>query len=136
MIFTWKSTVGLVALFGLAACSTTEVPSATVQPVVVQSKPLARPTLSLPRVEPFRARDVEWTVITPDNAEQIFEDLETSGQAVVLFGVTETGYENIALNTSQSLRVIMQQKAVIAGYEKYYIEANGIIYEYNRSIQQ
>jgi len=75
-------------------------------------------------------------VITPENADEIFAQLEASGQPVVIFGVSERGYENIALNTSESLRVIVQQRAVIDGYERYYLEADGIIYEYNRSIEQ
>lgn len=118
-------------MFTLAACAPTTPP---VEPITVQSEPLRRPALNLPAVDDFRARPVEWTVITPDNVDEVFARLEASGEPLAIFGVNEQGYENIALNTSESLRVIMQQKSVIEGYRKYYIEADGIIYEYNQSI--
>ena len=116
----------------VGCASTDEIDSVT--PVVVQTAPLSRPTLSLPQIDRFIARPVEWLVITPDNVDEMFARLESAGQAVVIFGVSERGYENIALNASESLRVIVQQRAVIDGYERYYIEADGIIYEYNIDI--
>ena len=125
---------GLLVL-ALAGCSRPDQ-TPPVEPIVVQTEPLPRPGLNLPPVDEFRARPVEWMVITRENADEIFDQLEATGQPVVIFGVSENGYENIALNTSESLRVIIQQRAVIEGYERYYIEADGVIYEYNRSIQQ
>lgn len=127
--------LALALVLSLVACATPD-PEEPVRPVVVQTEPLQRPGLNLPPVDEFRARPVEWMVITPENADEIFAQLEASGQPVVIFGVSERGYENIALNTSESLRVIVQQRAVIDGYERYYLEADGIIYEYNRSIEQ
>lgn len=133
-IIYYKGLLSLALILGLAACST-EVPN-EVKPITIRTEPLKRPGLTLPPVDRFRARRVEWIIITPDNANEVFAQLESRGQPIVLFGVTETGYENIALNTAESLRIIVQQQAVIAGYERYYLEADSIISEHNQSVNR
>lgn len=121
-----------VMLF-LAACDTPELET---KPIVIQSQPIQRPALNLPPVDPFRARDVEWVVITPENADRIFQEMEARGEAPALFGVDERGYENIAVNTQESLRVILQQQAVIDGYRAYYLRVNRTIEQHNSSLNQ
>ena len=125
--------VALVALVALAACNT---PPDDRSPVVIQSQPIERPALNLPTVDPYNARDVEWVVITPDNADRIFQEMRDKGQAPALFGVDERGYENISVNTAESLRVIMQQQAVIDGYRAYYLRVNRNIEQHNSSLSQ
>lgn len=117
----------------LASCSN-QTDRATVDPVVIQSQPIARPALNLPDVDQFVAEDVTWMVVTPSNVEQIFADMVARGDDPVIFGVTEEGFDNIAINSSQSLRVILQQQAVIDGYREYYISADGQIQAHNAAI--
>jgi hypothetical protein len=131
--YTGKIIVTAVVFATLSACSQA-VPD-PVQPITIKTQPVDRPSLNLPAVDRYKARPVDWVVITPENVDEVFENLKASGQPVVVFGVPERGYENIALNTNEALRVIIQQQAVIAGYESYYIKVDGVIYEYNRSIQ-
>jgi len=121
-----------VALLGLAACARPE-PEST-NPVVIQSEPIARPSLNLPNVDRYTSRPVEWIVVTPDNVDEVFNEMESRGEDPVLFGVNDEGYENIAINTQESLRVILQQQAVIDGYREYYIAADGSIREHNANI--
>lgn len=119
----------VIAFLAAAACSPTSVEQPA--PVVIQSKPIERPSLNLPEVDTFRARNVDWVVVTPDNVDSVFADLEAQGRAPALFGVTEEGYENISLNNRDALRVIMQQKAVIRGYQQYYIRVDRNISNHN-----
>lgn len=74
---------------------------------------------------------VDYIVITPENAEEIFAQLQESGEAVVLFAVTEKGYQNLSLNMAEILEVLSQQNAVIAAYEDYYVETTNTINEFN-----
>lgn len=125
--------IAMVGLLLLAACDT---PEPTTKPIVIQSQPIQRPALTLPPVDPFRARDVEWVVITPENADEVFQRMQAQGQAPALFGVAERGYENISINTAESLRVILQQQAVIDGYREYYLRVDRNLAQHNSTLNQ
>jgi hypothetical protein len=118
----------IFSIMSLVAC--TPAPE-LLDPVVIQREAIDRPTLNLPPVDKLTSQNVTWTIVTPDNAEQVFADMQASGGAPVLFSVSATGYENISINTQEALRVIVQQQAVIDGYQVYYIRADGTIAEYN-----
>jgi PBP1b-binding outer membrane lipoprotein LpoB len=113
----------------LSACSQ-NLPD-PVTPIVIQREPLDRPTLNLPAVDKISAQPVDWTIVTPENIDEIFAGQAAQGEALVLFTVTATGYENISINTQEALRVIVQQQAVIDGYQVYYIRADGTIADFN-----
>lgn len=122
----------IAAAIALAGCDNNREP---VKPITVRGEPLRRPNLVLPKVDPYRAKKVEWTVITPENADRIFSELSAQGRPMALFTVDEDGYKNLAINTRESLRVIMQQQAVINGYRRYYIQTDNIISEYNKNLE-
>lgn len=54
----------------------------------------------------------------------------------MLFGVTDKGYENLALNLSDLRAYLQQQKAIIAAYENYYQQSNKAIEEANRRLDK
>lgn len=66
---------------------------------------------------------VDWTILTPENAEQELEDLVATGQPVSLFALTSDGYTALSMNMAQLLELISQQNSVIAAYEGYYENA-------------
>lgn len=119
----------------LAACS--QSPNRPPpQNVVIQSQPIERPPLNLPGIDRLNPRDVEWIVVTPDNVDQVFAELQRQGKSASLFAVDAQGYENIAINTQQTLRTILQQQAVIEGYEEYYLVIDARIQDHNSRIQR
>lgn len=123
-----------IPVLALAACATPDEP--TTRPVVIQSKPIERQPLNLPPVDPYTARPVEWIVVTPENADEVFRQMEAEGRSPAIFGLDEQGYENLAINTQESLRVIMQQQAQIDGYRAYYLRVNRQIEAHNNSLNQ
>ena len=44
----------------------------TTKPLVVKAKPIERVPLVLPEPDRYNPRDVEWIIITPENAEKVF----------------------------------------------------------------
>lgn len=121
------------ALVTLTACA---APTPKPDFVRVVSEPLPRPALDIPPVDRLNTRPVQWIVITSNNADEVFARLQSEGSLPVVFAVTEQGYKNLTLNSSEQLKIILQQQAAINGYRKYYIQADGIIYEYNQQIEQ
>lgn len=94
-----------------------------VEEVKVSTKPVDKPELVLPEADTLSMRDVEWVIITPENINKVFEDLQKTNGTVVLFAVTEKGYENIALNANDLRTFIQQQNAIILAYRNYYIRS-------------
>ena len=123
------SALGCLTLLLVSACS-----KPAVQEIQISAKPIDKPELVLPYADPIKSRDVEWIIITPDNYEKVFNDLAKKGQPIVLFGLTDKGYENIALNLSDIRAFIQQQQAIIAAYEGYYKESNAAIDAANAQI--
>lgn len=114
-----KACVTLLALISLAACSTPE--PAVPRPVVIQSQPIQRPALVLPSIDIVAHRTVEWKVLTPETAQELWDDLSGSGQPVVVFALSEQGYEALSLNTADALKIILQQQAALDAYREYYV---------------
>ena len=91
-----------------------------VKPVEIQTRAVERTPLNLKTPEPFRARDMEWIIITPENAESVWKRLKESNTDVVLFAVTDDGYETLALTMAELRNIIAQQRAIILKYKEYY----------------
>jgi len=106
--------VSLILL--LAGCSSVLPP----RPLDMDVKPVERPRLVVPQVDIVDTRNVTWVVVTPENVDQVFQDLQDSGDSVVLFALTDRGYENLSLNMADITRLIRQQQSIIAAYRRYY----------------
>jgi len=104
----------LPALLFVAACASTP-PVQPVTPVEIRTVQVPRPAPIVPRVDQLDLRTVSWIVVTPENIEEVFANIQ--GEKV-LFAVTTDGYENIALNLSDVRALIEQQQRIIAIYER------------------
>tara|TARA_B110000305_G_C19144980_1_gene495342 strand:- start:239 stop:577 length:339 start_codon:yes stop_codon:yes gene_type:complete len=102
--------------------------------IEVSAKPIDKPELVLPMAQELNLRDVDWVVVTADNVEQVLADIKKTGRPVVLFALTDKGYENISLNLSDLRSYIQQQQAIMAAYNRYYKDAEDTIDEYNQTV--
>ena len=91
-----------------------------VKPIEVKNVAQDKVQLNLKEPSPLEPRKVEWFVITPDNAEEIFAELEKKKYDVVLFGLTDDGYENLSLNMAEIRAYILKQRSIINAYKEYY----------------
>jgi len=104
------------------------------QVLEVSAKPVDKPVLVLPNVDQLNMRDVKWIVVTPDNWEAAVAELEKTGRPVVLFGLTDQGYEDLGLNFSDIRALVQQQQAIIVAYEGYYNASEQALDKANNSI--
>ena len=118
--------IGTVALFGLSGC-------ASFMPEVTKysTEPVERPLLVLPESEIINMKDVDYIVVTRENVEEVWAELEASGKSIVLFALTHEGYENLALNNADIIRYLSEQRAVIIAYKEYYEKADKAIGDAN-----
>lgn len=95
-------------------------PFGKVEPIKVQTVAVERTKLNLNDPAPISPKKLEWFIITPENAEQIFSDLQKKKFDIVLFGLTDDGYKNLSLNTAELRKYLLEQKGIIKAYKDYY----------------
>ena len=76
-------------------------------------------------------KEVDYIVVTEENIQEVWAELEASGKSIVLFALTSDGYENLALNNADIIRYLSEQKAVIIAYKEYYEKADKAIVDAN-----
>jgi hypothetical protein len=118
----------LVALL-LVGCGTTP------RQIEISAKPIDKPNLVLPPVEQLRLKDVEWMVITQENYQEVFDKLLKDKKDPALIGLTDDGYETLSLNMSDIMRLLAQQKAIIAAYQNYYEDSEKALEDANAQIE-
>ena len=82
--------------------------------------------------EPLDLEDVDWFIVTPENAEESFEKLKNQKLEIVFFAITEKGYEKLSINNQKMLKMLSDQKAIIMAYKKYYEQTESNIESYNK----
>jgi hypothetical protein len=84
--------------------------------VEIQKRAVERTPLRLPDPAPLRPRELEWIIITPDNAESVWQRLRDSNTDMVLFALTDDGYETLSLTMAELRNFISQQRAITTKY--------------------
>jgi hypothetical protein len=119
----------LLVAFILSGC--------TAKPRVIEisSKPISKPDLILPPARQLNLKEVEWVVINEENAAEVFAKLKEDKKDPVLIGLTDDGYEVLALNYSDIMAYIQQQNAIIKAYENYYVLSEEALDDANNEIE-
>jgi hypothetical protein len=98
----------------LTSCGT------AVKQLEIFSKEVEREPLNLPAPLTPKLEEIKWTIITSENADEVFEKLKAGGVDPVLFGLTDEGYEALAKNFAQIRAYMLQQDEIIKSYKEYY----------------
>lgn len=118
---------GLI-LVALSACTSTP------KRIEVSASPIERPRLELPKADELVMEEVKWVIITPENYEKVFEEIKVDGRPIMLFGITDTGYENLGKNFSAIRAFVQQQQTIIMAYENYYNQSQEALDKANKTI--
>ena len=90
------------------------------EPVTVVKKAEERVPLNLTQPQPLKMTPPRWIVITPANAARVWKELQDSKTDVVLFALTDDGYERLATDILSIRNFLEQQQQIILEYKKYY----------------
>ena len=74
----------------------------------------------MPSPPPIKARELQWFVVTPENIEQVWKKLEEEKVDLVLFALTDDGYQELAMTMAELRKHIANQRAIIIKYKEYY----------------
>lgn len=104
----------------LSGCASFGLFGDRVKPIEIQTKAVERTRLNLPDPAPLKNNPVEWVLITPANAEQVFAQLKEKNVDLVLFGLTDDGYESLSVTIAELRNYIAAQRQIIIKYREYY----------------
>tara|TARA_B100000900_G_scaffold132869_1_gene112484 strand:+ start:150 stop:605 length:456 start_codon:yes stop_codon:yes gene_type:complete len=121
--------IAILGLTLLAGCSSTP------RQIEISAKPIAKPKLVLPPADELRLKDLTWVIINEENAQEVWEKLKKDKKDPVLIGLTDDGYEILAMNMSDIMKLLQQQKAIIAAYKAYYEESEQALEDANSQIE-
>ena len=91
-----------------------------VKEVQIQTKAVERTPLNLPEPAPLKARQFQFIIITRDNADAVFNNLEEQGVDPVVFALTDDGYAQLSMTIAEIRILLASQKAIIGKYKDYY----------------
>ena len=103
----------ILTTFLISSCS-------SVQEIEIFKKEVPRAKLNLPDPETPRIDDLNWIIITSENAEEVFAKLKEQNIDPVLFGLTDDDYETLAVNFAQIRAYMIKQKLTLDQYREYY----------------
>lgn len=92
----------------------------SVDPIEVSTKSVEKTPLNLDPPNSLVLEVPTWYIITPDNTEEIWKEIENSGSDVVLFGLTDEGYQDLAITLGKIRNYVTIQKEIIQSYKEYY----------------
>ena len=103
----------ILTTFLISSCS-------SVKQLEVFKTEVPRTKLDLPDPETPRIQDLNWIIITSENADEVFAKLKEQNIDPVLFGLTDDDYETLAVNFAQIRAYMIKQKMTLQQYREYY----------------
>ena len=103
----------ILTTFLISSCS-------SVKQLEVFKTEVPRTKLDLPDPETPIVNELNWIIITSDNAEEVFAKLKEKNIDPVLFGLTDDDYETLSVNFAQIRAYMIKQKITLQQYREYY----------------
>ena len=69
---------------------------------------------------PLQIEEINWIIITSENADEVFKRLEEAGIDPVLFGITDKDFQVLARNFAQIRQKLQETNNLLEEYKKYY----------------
>lgn len=114
-------TISLLLASSLTGCASFgNLFGGNVKPVEIKTVAEERTRLNVPMPQPLEVRKLEWILITPENADQIWAKLKEQNVDLVLIGLTDDGYETLAITMAELRNRIAEQRQIIIKYKEYY----------------
>jgi hypothetical protein len=111
-----KTILIILAAIVLSGCS---IFSRT-KPIEVITVEQERQRLGLDLPQPLSLSSSQWILVTPDNVENVWEQLSSDGKHPVLFAITSEGYEQLSMTMAEIRNYIATQRLIIIQYQNYY----------------
>ena len=105
--------VSLILITSLTSCS-------GVKQLEIFKTEVEREKLNLNKPTPLELEQLQWIIITSENAEEVFTRLEQAGIDPVLFGLTDKDFELLAKNFARIRNQLKITNDLLDKYKEYY----------------
>ena len=102
----------ILAIF-LTSCS-------GVKKLSIFKEEVPRAELKLEKPTPLQLEELQWIIITSENAEEVFKKLEEKGIDPVLWGLTDKDFELLAKNFARIRNQLKITNDLLDQYKEYY----------------
>ena len=111
--------VTLVVLLMISACSSFREKEIVTVPTVVETVEIPAPIIQIVnRPNPVKMKDADIVVVTENNLEDVISRIKDTQGEFVLYAMTASSFESLALNFEEIKRFIEEQNQIILYYEK------------------
>ena len=105
--------VSLILITSLTSCS-------SVKELTIFKKQVEREKLNLDKPTPLQIEQLEWIIITSENADEVFKRLEEAGIDPVIFGLTDKDFQLLAKNFARIRNHLKVTNDLLDKYKEYY----------------
>ena len=105
--------LSLILITFLTSCS-------SVKELSIFKEEVPRAKLNLDKPTPLEMEQIQWHIITSENAAEVFAKLEADGIDPVLWGLTDEDFELLAKNFAQIRNKMVETNAILDKYKEYY----------------
>ena len=109
----WIVAVPLMLCLLLSGCS-------GVKKLSIFKEEVKRQELNLQKPTPLELEQLQWIIITSENADEVFKKLEEKGIDPVLWGLTDKDFELLAKNFAQIRNQLFLTNELLDKYKEYY----------------
>jgi hypothetical protein len=110
----------LLLLTNLGGCASFSLFDEPPKPITITTVPAEKTPLAIPDPAPLKSKPIRWVIITPDNADAVWERLAQDDEDVVVFALTADGYQQLAVTIAELRNLIATQRVIIQKYREYY----------------
>ena len=90
--------------------------------VVIQKVIEKKLPLSIANPEPLNLDHVEWIIVTRENIDEVWAQIEGDNEGVALFALRHGDYERLAMNIAEIRTLIGEYVIILKQYKEYYEE--------------
>ena len=91
-----------------------------VKELIIFKEEVPRAKLNLEKPTPLELENLQWIIITSENADEVFKKLEEKGIDPVLWGLTDKDFELLAKNFARIRNQLMVTNNLLDKYKEYY----------------
>ena len=111
--------VPLIALLTVSACSRLPEKEVVTVPTIVETPNIDAPTIRIVRrPQPVELKNADIIVVTEANLQEVIDRVKNTQGEFVLYAMTASSFEALALNFEQIKRFIEEQEQIVLYYEK------------------
>ena len=105
--------VSLILITFLTSCS-------GVKKLSIFKEEVPRAQLNLEKPTPLQLEELQWIIITSENADEVFKKLEEKGIDPVLWGLTDKDFELLSKNFARIRNQLKITNDLLDKYKEYY----------------